>query len=68
MAAKSARKCTELLFTRIFIASGAMPTVRYMLRSSSCALAELTAMRTPPMRRHAIGPRSEALPFIIGPP
>jgi subtilase family serine protease len=35
---KSARKCTELLLTRMACAVGSMPTNRYIAWSASCAL------------------------------
>src|SRR5258707_9132526 len=51
---KSARKCTELLFTRIFIFSGWMPAILKRLRSFIGALTELTATLTSSMRKQTV--------------
>src|SRR6185437_5376500 len=50
---KSARKCTELLLTRIACSVGSMPTKRYIAWSASCALWEATTIRTSSTRRQA---------------
>src|SRR3954453_23025285 len=59
---KSARKCTELLLTRIDCSVGSIPTKRNMAWSASCALREETTILTPPTRRQADGPRLIMLP------
>jgi hypothetical protein len=55
--AKSARKCTELLFTRIACCVGSMPMKRYSSWSAICGFSHVTTTRTPPIFRHAEGPR-----------
>ena len=67
MGLKSARKWTELLFTRIFICSGSTPPTRYSSRSSIWTLLEPTTTLTPSVRRQAVGPRLIFAPHIIGP-
>src|SRR4051812_14200284 len=59
---KSARKCTELLLTRIGCSVGSMPTKRYIAWSASCALRDARTTLTSPMRRQADGPRFIRLP------
>ncbi|MNJ43646.1 hypothetical protein D3C77_386610 [compost metagenome] len=67
IALKSARKCTELLFTTKLFSSGCMPAMRKRLRSSIWLLLELTAICTSSIFRHATGPTSTRMPFIMGP-
>ncbi|CFP67419.1 Uncharacterised protein [Bordetella pertussis] len=67
MGSKSARKCTELLTTRMARSSGSMPPRRMRLRSRVWDLLLLTMTRTPRWRRQTVGPRSAAMPCIMGP-